>query len=121
MIDKNTHEIRQALDDYDEARVYKSLDQVAGDLPDHAPRFVLLSYPLTTVRVGCLKLNVQSDGRLSVPYVLLYYLPITCNAETRMLYAGAKELMRSTAEAGSVIDIESAEDLDDVPEKLRNK
>ncbi|QUC16838.1 uncharacterized protein UV8b_01079 [Ustilaginoidea virens] len=110
MIDKNTHEIRQALDDYDEARVYKSLDQVAGDLPDHAPRFVLLSYPLTT-----------SDGRLSVPYVLLYYLPITCNAETRMLYAGAKELMRSTAEAGSVIDIESAEDLDDVPEKLRNK
>lgn len=49
MIDKNTHEIRQALDDYDEARVYKSLEEVAEDLPDHTPRFVLLSYPLTTV------------------------------------------------------------------------
>ncbi|KAH0597296.1 hypothetical protein MHUMG1_04673 [Metarhizium humberi] len=110
MIDKNTHEIRQALDDYDEARVYKSLKEVAEDLPDHTPRFVLLSYPITT-----------SDGRLSVPYVLLYYLPITCNAEVRMLYAGAKELMRSTSEAGSVIDIESAEDLEEVPEKLASK
>jgi hypothetical protein len=49
MIDKNTHEIRQALDDYDEKRVYKSLDEVGEDLPDHAPRFVLLSYPITTV------------------------------------------------------------------------
>lgn len=49
MIDKNTHEIRQALDDYDEARVYKSLDEIGEDLPDHTPRFVLLSYPLTTV------------------------------------------------------------------------
>lgn len=50
MIDKNTHEIRQALDDYDEARVYKSLKEVSEDLPDHTPRFVLLSYPITTVR-----------------------------------------------------------------------
>ncbi|GAB0141594.1 hypothetical protein EsHS_00002181 [Epichloe bromicola] len=119
MIDKNTHEIRQALDDYDEARVYKSLEEVGEDLPDHSPRFVLLSYPLTTLifRSGIYK----SDGRLSVPYVLLYYLPITCNAEMRMLYAGAKELMRSTSEAGSVIDVESVDDLEDIPEKLAKK
>lgn len=38
-----------------------------------------------------------------------------------MLYAGAKELMRSTSEAGTVIDIESAEDLEEIPEKLANK
>ena len=60
----------------------------------------------------------QSDGRLSVPYVLLYYLPTTCNAESRMMYAGAKELMRNTAEVGRVIDIESAEDLEEIPTKL---
>lgn len=65
--------------------------------------------------------TIKSDGRLSVPYVLLYYLPITCNAEMRMLYAGAKELMRSTAEAGGVIDVESVEDLEEIPEKLANK
>lgn len=47
MIDKNTHEIRQDEDKV----VYKSLDEIAEDLPDHSPRYVLLSYPLTTVRV----------------------------------------------------------------------
>lgn len=46
LIDKNTHEIRQDEDQV----VYKSLEEIAEDLPDHAPRFVLLSYPLTMVR-----------------------------------------------------------------------
>ncbi len=50
--------------------------------------------------------------------MLLYYLPVTCNAELRMLYAGAKELMRNTAEVGKVIEIDSADDLEDLPEKL---
>lgn len=45
MIDKNTHEIRQ-----DEDRItYKSLADLGDDLPDHSPRFILLSYPMTTV------------------------------------------------------------------------
>lgn len=56
-----------------------------------------------------------------MPYVLLYYLPTTCNAATRMLYAGAKELMRNTSEVGRVIDIESAEDLDEIPKKLEGQ
>ncbi len=50
--------------------------------------------------------------------MLLYYLPVTCNAELRMVYAGAKELMRNTAEVGRVIEIDSADDLEDLPEKL---
>lgn len=49
---------------------------------------------------------------------MLYYLPITCNSELRMLYAGAKELMRSTSEAGRVMDMESIDDLDEIPKKL---
>lgn len=60
----------------------------------------------------------QPSGRLSVPYVLLYYLPVTCNAELRMVYAGAKELMRNTAEVGKVIEIDSVDDLEDLPSKL---
>lgn len=60
----------------------------------------------------------QASGRLSVPYVLLYYLPVTCNAELRMLYAGAKELMRNTAEVGRVIEIVEAEELEEVEERL---
>lgn len=35
-----------------------------------------------------------------------------------MMYAGAKELMRNTAEVGKVIDIESVEDLEELPKIL---
>ncbi|KAH6659127.1 hypothetical protein BKA67DRAFT_6552 [Truncatella angustata] len=102
-IDKKTLEIKQDEDKV----VYKTLEEIGDDLPDHSPRFVLLSYPLTL-----------ASGRLSVPYVMLYYLPVTANAELRMTYAGAKELMRNTAEVGKVIEIETVEDLEDIPEKL---
>ncbi|KAL2190487.1 GMF family protein, partial [Thermothelomyces heterothallicus CBS 203.75] len=103
MIDKQTKEIRQDEDQ----TVYTSLEELADDLPDHSPRFILLSYPLTL-----------ASGRLSVPYVMLYYLPTTCNSELRMLYAGAKELMRNTSEVTRIIDLESAEELEEVPSKL---
>jgi hypothetical protein len=56
---------------------------------------------------------------MSVPYVMLYYLPITCNAEVKMLYAGAKELMRNTAEVNRIIEVDSAEEVEQVEEKLR--
>ena len=49
---------------------------------------------------------------------MIYYLPVTCNAELRMVYAGAKELMRNTAEVGKVLEISDAEDLDAIEEKL---
>ncbi|KAI0860738.1 glia maturation factor beta [Xylaria cubensis] len=103
LIDKKTHEIKQDEDKV----VYKSLEEIGDDLPDNSPRYILLSYPLTL-----------PSGRLSVPYVLLYYLPTTCNAESRMMYAGAKELMRNTSEVGKVIDIESTDDLEEIPKKL---
>ncbi|PBP25598.1 GMF family protein, partial [Diplocarpon rosae] len=102
-IDKKTLEIKQD----DDKTVYTNLAEIGDDLPDHSPRFVLLSYPLTL-----------PSGRMSVPYVLLYYLPATCNAELRMLYAGAKELMRNTAEVGKVIEIDSVDDLEELPSKL---
>ena len=60
----------------------------------------------------------QSSGRVSVPYVMLYYLPVTCNAELKMLYAGAKELMRNTAEVGKVIEVTDAEDIVDIKDML---
>ncbi|KAF1350517.1 glia maturation factor beta, partial [Lizonia empirigonia] len=102
-IDKKTLEVRPVDD-----KIYSDVASVADELPDHAPRFVLLSYPLTL-----------DSGRMSVPYVMLYYLPITCNSEVKMLYAGAKELMRNTAEVNKIIEIDSAEDLEDIEEKLK--
>lgn len=101
-IDKHTLEIAQAGDE-----TYTDMQELADELPDHSPRYVLLSYPLTL-----------PSGRLSVPYVLLYYLPVTCNSESRMLYAGAKELMRNTAEVGRVIELSEPEDLESIEGKL---
>lgn len=36
----------------------------------------------------------------------------------RMLYAGAKELMRNTAEVGKVIELSEAEELESLEKKL---
>jgi len=63
----------------------------------------------------------QPSGRLSVPYVMLNYLPSTANGELRMLYAGAKELMRNTSEVGKIIDIDTPEDLESIEEKLKGE
>lgn len=62
MIDKKTHEIRQD----DDKVVYKSLDEIAEDLPDNSPRYILLSYPLTLV--CCCPLRPSAAGRV-VPYL----------------------------------------------------
>ena len=38
-----------------------------------------------------------------------------------MLYAGAKELMRNTAEVGRIIEIDSSEDLAEIEDKLKGE
>lgn len=65
--------------------------------------------------------DTQSSGRLSVPYVMLNYLPPTCSQELRMLYAGAKELFRSQAEAGRLIEVDSSEDVEGIEERLQGE
>lgn len=44
MIDPKTYEIRPEDD-----QVYSKLEDLADELPDSSPRFILLSYPLTLV------------------------------------------------------------------------
>jgi hypothetical protein len=52
---------------------------------------------------------------------MLYYLPVTATSETRMLYAGAKELMRNTSEVGRILEIEAVEDLEGIEERLKSE
>ncbi|KAG5292070.1 GMF family protein [Histoplasma ohiense] len=103
MIDSKSQEIRPADDE-----IYCKMEDVADELPDSSPRFILLSYPLTL-----------SSGRLTVPYVLLYYLPENCNPSSRMMYAGAVELMRNTAEVNRVIEVDSESDVINIETKLQ--
>jgi hypothetical protein len=63
----------------------------------------------------------QASGRLSVPYVMINYLPPTCSSEMRMLYAGAKELLRNQAEVGKIIEIDSTDELESIEEKLKGE
>jgi len=65
--------------------------------------------------------SLQASGRLSVPYVMLYYLPVTSNNELKMLYAGAKELMRNTAEVNRIIEIDSSEDVEEIEQQLKGE
>lgn len=114
-IDKSSLEICAADDE-----IYEDLQTLAEELPEHSPRYILLSCPLTLV---CFLFEVVSDrqdsGRTSVPYVLLYYMPSTCNAEMRMLYAGAKEIMRNTSEAGRSLEIGDAEEVIAIEARLK--
>ena len=50
---------------------------------------------------------------------MLAYLPPTTPGDLRMLYAGAKELMRRTAEVNRVLELEDAEDLEDIENRLK--
>lgn len=38
-----------------------------------------------------------------------------------MVYAGAKELMRNTAEVNKIIEIQEVEDLEEIEEKLKGE
>ena len=105
-IDKTSGEIKQSED----TEIYKDLQSVVDELPEHAPRFVLLSYPMEL-----------DDGRVSVPYVMIYYMPVHCNADTRMRYAGAKEIMRNESAVGKVFDIDDSEELLEIEERLKSK
>ncbi|KAJ6102471.1 hypothetical protein N7486_004898 [Penicillium sp. IBT 16267x] len=102
IIDAKSQEIRPQ-----DGEVYSKMENLANDLPESSPRFILLSHPLTT-----------KSGRLSVPYVLLYWLPENCNPSQRMMYAGAVELMRTTAEVNRVVEVESDEDIVAIADKL---
>ncbi|GAM85109.1 hypothetical protein ANO11243_031130 [Dothideomycetidae sp. 11243] len=65
--------------------------------------------------------NGKASGRLSVPYVMVYYLPVTCNNELKMMYAGAKELMKNTAEVGKILEISEPEEMSEIEGRLKGE
>ena len=52
---------------------------------------------------------------------MLNYLPPTASGEVRMLYAGAKELLRNTAEVSRLIEMDNAEELENIEETLKGE
>jgi len=64
----------------------ETVEELVEELPDNSARYILLSYPMKL-----------ADGRIKSPFVMLYWRPPTCGQESKMLYAGAVELMREKA------------------------
>nr|CAG8452173.1 14884_t:CDS:10 [Entrophospora candida] len=75
-----------------------TLEELVEELPENAPRYIVLSY---------------EDGRKSYPLVLIYYSPISTNPEAHMLYTSSKVYFQQKADLNKTFDIRELELLND--------
>ncbi|QGN15849.1 YDR063W [Kluyveromyces marxianus] len=99
------------IDDDEDLEDFKELSDLAELLPDNMPRFVLMSYPMTT-----------RDGRKKTPLVMLYWKPPTVvSQEWKMLYAGALEMVRVECAVNKFIEVSSGLEDEDEIEELKQE
>jgi hypothetical protein len=88
-----------------------SIEEIAEELPDNTPRFLVLSYPLP-----------GEDGRISFPLIGLFYTPksasLVCTLPLipqtlKMLYASSKVQLFNAADIrGQTLELTDAEEFD---------
>ncbi|KNZ81976.1 Glia maturation factor beta, partial [Termitomyces sp. J132] len=71
-----------------------SIEDLAEELPENSPRYVLLSYELN-----------HSDGRKSFPLVLINWAPTTSETSLLTLHASAFLNFQTTADVSKVIEV----------------
>ncbi|KAG6902245.1 hypothetical protein C0995_002617 [Termitomyces sp. Mi166 len=71
-----------------------SIEELAEELPENSPRYVLLSYELN-----------HSDGRKSFPLVLINWAPTTSETSLLTLHASAFLNFQTTADVNKVVEI----------------
>ncbi|KIJ69038.1 hypothetical protein HYDPIDRAFT_144625 [Hydnomerulius pinastri MD-312] len=71
-----------------------SIEDLAEELPENSPRYVLLSYELK-----------HSDGRTSFPLVLVNWVPSSCEMKMMTLHASAFLDFQTCADVAKVIEI----------------
>ncbi|THU77811.1 glia maturation factor beta [Dendrothele bispora CBS 962.96] len=71
-----------------------SIEELAEELPENSPRYVVLSYELN-----------HSDGRKSFPLVLINWAPTTSEISLLTLHASALLDFQTTADVSKVIEI----------------
>ncbi|KAG0319345.1 hypothetical protein BG000_003917 [Podila horticola] len=74
------------------------LEELADELPENIPRYIILSYELK-----------HDDGRVSFPLVFLFYCPVGANTQLRI----AKTFFQNMTQIGKVFEIHDAETLTD--------
>ncbi|EMD38289.1 hypothetical protein CERSUDRAFT_113458 [Gelatoporia subvermispora B] len=71
-----------------------SIEDLAEELPENSPRYVLLSYELS-----------HDDGRKSFPLVLVNWAPISSEMSLLTLHASAFLDFQATADVSKVIEV----------------
>ena len=74
---------------------------MVNELPDHQPRYVVLSYRMVH----------QSDGRISYPLCFIFITPRDCNPELQMMYAGSKLSLQKEINLTRVYELRELEEL----------
>lgn len=85
-----------------------SIEDLVAELPDHLPRYILLSYILK-----------HDDGRISFPMIFLFVSPTGVKPEMQMMYAGSKLTVVQASNATKVFELRDLDELTD--EYLNNK
>ncbi|WVQ85205.1 hypothetical protein IAT38_007370 [Cryptococcus sp. DSM 104549] len=88
----------------------QSVEEIAEELPENAPRYVLLSHELT-----------HKDGRISYPLILINWAPSSSPIELMTLHASSLSYFQQIAEVAKVLEVrDGAEGLTtkDVDERL---
>ncbi|RDX56509.1 glia maturation factor beta [Polyporus arcularius HHB13444] len=82
--------VMEEVEQYDDI----SIEDLAEELPENSPRYVVLSYELN-----------HSDGRKSFPLVLVNWAPTSSEISLLTLHASALLDFQSTADVSKVIEV----------------
>jgi hypothetical protein len=78
-----------------------TIEDLVEELPDHQPRYVLLSYKLH---------HPNDENRLSFPLCFIFISPQDCNPEQQMMYAGSKLSLQNSINCGNVFELRELEE-----------
>jgi len=94
-VDRDSHMVilDQKMDDM-------SIEELVEELPDHQPRYVVLSYRME-----------HGDGRVSYPLCFIFLTPRDCKPELQMMYAGSKLSLQKEIDVTRVYELRELEEL----------
>ncbi|KAL1409665.1 hypothetical protein Q8F55_003661 [Vanrija albida] len=72
----------------------QTIEEIAEELPENAPRYILLSHELT-----------HKDGRVSYPLLLVNWSPSGSPVELLTLHASALSYFQQVAEVAKVLEV----------------
>lgn len=79
-----------------------TIEEIANDLPEHLPRYIVLSYVYN-----------HGDGRVSYPLVFIYLSPVGTKPLLHMMYAGTKLEVQSELGLTKTFEIRELEEFTD--------